>query len=220
MNWLKRLHNDQYGDAVVEATFLFPIIFMIFFCLVMLAMYLPTRSALQYATQYTANAIAVERSDTWLSYNADQMKYVWISDENELSNVYVALFDTIIGKKKDYKDIATKMVESIENKTETFPSGDLEVCYYARNCVVYKEIVVTATRNVPVPVDFSLIGFPKKIPITVSSTAIVKNGDEFIRSVDLATDIVDVLRDKYEGIDNIFNKLKEVKEKFYGFLEI
>lgn len=48
------LWNDVRGDAVVEATILFPIIIMVFAGLVLLAMYLPTRAALQQATQYAA----------------------------------------------------------------------------------------------------------------------------------------------------------------------
>ena len=79
----------------MEATILFPIIFMIFFGLVILAMYLPTRSALQYATQGAANALAIEQGDTWLNYDENNLSYKWTGSKSELSNVYVALFKSM-----------------------------------------------------------------------------------------------------------------------------
>lgn len=51
MKKAKDLWRDDRGDAVVEATILFPIIIMIFAGLVLLSMYLPTRANLQRATQ-------------------------------------------------------------------------------------------------------------------------------------------------------------------------
>ena len=80
MKHLNRLWRDTRGDAVVEATILFPIIIMIFAGLVLLAMYLPTRAALQRATQYAATAIATERSDTWLRHDPDALAYYWIHE--------------------------------------------------------------------------------------------------------------------------------------------
>ena len=47
------------------------------------------------------------------------------------------------------------------------------------------------------PVDLSFVKFPKEIPITVSSTADVLNGDEFIRNMDLAVELVAYLDEKY-----------------------
>ena len=43
--------EDTRGDAVVEATILFPIIMMIFAGLMLLAVYLPVRMTLQHNTQ-------------------------------------------------------------------------------------------------------------------------------------------------------------------------
>ena len=72
---MKALWRDDKGDAVVEATILFPIIIMIFAGLVLLSMYLPTRANLQRATQYAATAMATERSDTWLRHDPKNLEY-------------------------------------------------------------------------------------------------------------------------------------------------
>lgn len=217
-NWSYIWKNEK-GSAVVEAAILFPIIFMIFFGLVILALYLPTRSALQYATQYTANAIATERSDTWLTYDEGQMKYVWIEDQRQLRNVYCALFDSLFSNTEDANK-ASAMVAELEDGTATFQAGELEMEFYVRNYVVYKEVVVTATRNIPSPINLSFVGFPTEIPITVSSTAVVQNGDEFVRNVDFASDMVGRLREKYEGVDKVFTSIETILDKFHNFLGI
>ncbi len=80
---LRVLWKDERGDAVVEATILFPIIMMIFAGLMLLAMYLPTRALLQRATQYTATALATERSGRWLRCNPETGDYYWVRDKKE-----------------------------------------------------------------------------------------------------------------------------------------
>lgn len=218
MHRVKHLLQSNRGSAVVEATILFPIIFMIFFGLVILAMYLPIRSALQYATQGAANALAVEQGDTWLTYDENNLSYKWVGSKSQLSNVYTALLRSM--GKGDYNSKARTIVTSLESKTPTFKSGNLEVRCYISNYIIYKEIIVTATRKIPSPIDLSFVGFPKEIPITVSSTSVVQNGDEFERNVDLAVEVVGALRKKYKTIDNIFNAISKVSQKFNGFLGV
>lgn len=218
MHKIKHILFSNRGSAVVEATILFPIIFMIFFGLVILAMYLPTRSALQYATQGAANALAVEQGDTWLNYDENSLSYKWAGSKSELPNVYVALVNSM--GKGDYNNKARTIVTKLESKTPTFKSGTLEVKCYVNNYIIYKEIIVTATRKISSPINLSFINFPTEIPITVSSTAVVQNGDEFTRNVDLAVEVVGKLRKKYESIDNIFKAISKVSREFNGFFGV
>lgn len=88
--------------------------------------------------------------------------------------------------------------------------------YGVVNYIVYKEIVVTATRTIPMPVDLSFVNFPTEIPITVTSTAVVQNGDEFVRNMDLAKDFTEYLGEKY-GFSDIFSSLSQLGDRFAGF---
>ena len=72
---IKEFISDTSGDAVVEATVLFPIMIMIFAALVLLSIYLPARAVLQRATQFAATALANEASDTWLFFDESSMSY-------------------------------------------------------------------------------------------------------------------------------------------------
>lgn len=209
------LWKDIRGDAVVEATILFPIIIMIFAGLVLLAMYLPTRAVLQRATQYAATAIATERSDTWLRHDSETLTYYWETDRGSLGNVYASLIKALAGSGRDEADEARQTVIHMEKRGPFQPAGDLTVEFQAVNYIVYKEVVVTATRTIPMPVDLSFVRFPKEIPITVTSTAVVQNGDEFVRNMDLAASVADQL-----GVSEMFGNLKKLGGKITGFLGI
>lgn len=192
-----RLISDSDGDAAVEAAILFPIMIMIFAALVVLAIYLPTRAALQRATQYAATALATERSDTWLYFDDDSMSYCWESEKGNLKNVYVALFQGSAGI--DSK--GEKIVIDVENRSITSKVGSLDVESRLVNRIVYKEVIVKATRKFPSPVDLSFIGFPEAIIVTVASTAVVQNGDEFVRNMDIAVDFVKYIVKKFNLTD-------------------
>lgn len=213
----KDFWKDTQGDAVVEATILLPIMIMIYAGLVLLAMYLPTRALLQRATQYATTAIATQCSDTWLSFNDREMKYEWVESKSQLDNVYVALFKAIT--QKSGGDEAETIVTKVEGGSFQKLSGELNVQCTVTNYFIYKEIHVTATRTIPSPVNLSFVGFPKEIPITVTSTAVVQDGDEFARNMDIAVDVVEWLDEKYE-ISEMFSKVGELLGKVTGFLGI
>lgn len=209
------LWKDTRGYAVVEATILFPIIMMVFAGLFLLSIYLPTRSVLQQATQYAATAIATEQADTWLKFDETSMEYKWLGGSEKPPNVYVALISSFF--KGDVKDKADKIVTKLSDGAIIKPDESLKVDCVVNNYVVYKEIVVTATHTIPVPVDLSLVGFPEKIPITVWSTAVVQNGDEFVRNMDLGAEFVAYLLDKY---DIKFSALSECINQCWEFLGV
>lgn len=215
MKQKKNFLKNSGGYAVVEATILFPIIMMIFAGIVLLALYLPTRAALQRATQYAATALATEQSDTWLEFDAADMEYEWITQKNNLPNVYVALVSSFF--KGNAAEKAEDIVQTMESNGITQTIGELTVTCEIHNFVIYKELVITATRTIPMPVDLSFVKFPTEIPITVTSTAVVQNGDEFVRNIDIAADFISYLQEKY----NLpFDRLSEYINQAWEFLGV
>lgn len=201
---LKKCINNTNGLMVVEAAILLPIIFAVFLALVLLSMYLPAKAALQRATQYAATAMATEKSDTWLFFNEDTMSYHWESDKDRLENVYLTFFRLIAhGNVESAK--AEMIVRNAEEGGVSLKNGDLIVEYGVVDYMIYKEIIVSATRTMPVPRMLSaieILRFPTEIPITVTSSAVVQDGDEFVRNMDIAADFVEYMREKLE-LDDI-----------------
>jgi len=193
-----RIMKDSSGDAVVEAVILFPIMIMIFAALVLLAIYLPTRGALQRATQYAATAISTDSSDTWLYFDKESLTFKWETGKDRLENVYVALFSGI----SDVQSRGEEIVSRVEGRSLNSKAGVLTVDSLVINKIVYKEVVVTATREYTVPVDLSFISMPRTIRVTATSTAVVQNGDEFVRTIDMADDFVKFITEKF-GLSDV-----------------
>ena len=205
--------KDTTGDAVVEATVLFPIMIMIFAALVLLSFYLPARAALQRATQYAATAIATEISDTWHFFNEGSMTYYRETNIRNLKNVYVDLFT-------GSADVQTKgetIVREIENRGISSRAGQLTIESSIVNRILYKEAVVTATREFPMPVDLSFIGFPDTISVTATSAAVVQNADEFVRNIDMASDFLEFIKDRF-NLHDITNTITSFGSRVAGLL--
>jgi len=208
-----RFISDSNGDAVVEATILFPIMIMIFAALVLLAIYLPAQSVLQRATQYAATAIATENSDTWLFFDESRIAYYHETDKNKLKNVYAELFTG----SSNIQSKGEAIVIDVESRGISSKAGQLSVDSYIVNRILYKEIVVTATREFPMPIDLSFVGFPNTITVTATSTAVVLNGDEFVRNIDIATDFTDFIIEKY-NLHDIKNAISSFGNRISGIL--
>jgi len=210
---LTRFANDTTGDAVVEATILFPIMIMIFAALVLLAMYLPVRAVLQRATQYAATAIATENSDTWLFFDEYNMSYYHKANRNQLNNVYAELFSG----SGDIQQKSGEIVIYIENRGISSKAGQLYVEGYIENNIVYKEVVITATREFPMPVNLTFVGFPETIIVTATSTTVVQNADEFVRNIDMANDFADFIIEKY-NLNNITEAISDFGNRVTSLL--
>jgi len=212
---LENFNRDSNGDAIVEAAILFPIIIMIFAALVLLAIYLPTRGALQRATQFAATAIATGSGDSWLRFDEGSMSYYWETDRSNLENVYASLFSGMGDVQSRSKDI----VEGIESHSLSSRAGELTVECHVLNRIVYKEVVVTAERKFEMPVDLAFIQFPRTISIKVASTAVVQNGDEFVRNVDMAVGFAGFVTEKLglTGIKDAFGTIDGKVSAFLGW---
>ena len=210
---LRDIIGDKDGDAIVEATIIFPMMIMIFAALVLLAVYLPTRAALQRATQYAATALATEGSDTWLFYDEGSMSYRWETEKSNLQNVYIALFSDISNAKSRGEDIAT----TIERQGISSKAGDLLVDCHVDNWIIYKEVVVTARREFRPPADLAFIWFRGTVTIEVTSTAVVQNSDEFVRNIDLAVDFTKYISEKYK-LDNVVKSVSEFRGRVASLL--
>lgn len=188
--------RDRSGYVVVEATFLYPMVFLAFFCVMLLAFYLPTRAALQSATQNAATAMAVERSDTWILWDQDLSTLKVEQDVTQLGNVYRSVFDEWEQEAK-----AVSLVENYDYHLLPYGADDIQVTYEYCNYITYSEIRITATVYIEIPLDLSLVGLTS-FPISVQSVATVWDGDGFVTQVDMASTIAEDLLEVLSNADN------------------
>ena len=199
MKKIKHFIKDSSGDAVVEATILFPIMIMIFAAIVLLAMYLPQRAILQEAAQYAATMLAPEHSDVAYQFDDDNMKIrePWdFNMHNSFSDVVMGTYSSknnfwsrtfgVYRNGRDWQNRIDDMIQQKISKSVTFKliTAPVNTEVVFRQTLIYAEIEVTVWQEIPMPVDFSFIGFPKTIRIERSVRTSISNGDGFIRSID------------------------------------
>lgn len=207
------LFGNDKGQAFVEAAILFPIMIMIFAALVLLSIYLPTRGALQRATQNAATTIATIKSDTWLFFDESTMTFYWERNKDNLKNVYAAIFSDIT----DVQSLGEEIVASVEARNLSAKAGTLTVESVVIDRILYKEVIVTANREIPIPVNLSFVGFPQTIPIIVTSSASVQSGGEFVRTIDMAVDFGQFLLEKF-GITDIAGNISSSGQRIRTLL--
>ena len=190
------------GFAVVEAVIVFPVMLMVFLGLIMLSIYLPQRAMLQRATQMAATAIATEMGDPWIYYDQDKLSYERYTRTKDLPNVYDSLFRPNTSAFANRAVGLAQRMDEVEN-IPLISSGELTVSCSVVNYLVYREVAVTSTRSIKVPVDFSVVKFPKTVELTVTAKATVKDGDDFVRNVDLGLTFVAWLKSHSGGMDTI-----------------
>ena len=200
-------HDD--GIAVVEAAFVFPLMFLLLFALVLLALYLPQRAALQRAVQYAANTVTTELSDTWVYYSAKEATYrrygEYITVKERKGHWENSLFNQAIAGVHVGDRIATlywrEWLSYVDSNDLGVKGDPFSYRYELINEGVFKKVILSAKRDFYVPVDLSFIGFPNPFPLVVSATVDAVNGDEFIRQIDFWMVTMGWLQSQYPDAD-------------------
>ena len=218
MNICSRLKRDTNGYVVVEAAILFPVIIMIFAALVLLSMYLPQRAVLQEAAQAAAVAIATERGDTWIAFdmNGDRIERY---NQPRQPNVYADFIRNVFFNRSGGRLKAEGIVETLAAKGFMSATDGISIEYDAINYIIYQEVIVNVSQSIPMPVNLSFIGFPEKITLTQEARAVVQNGDEFTRDVDIAKDMVIWLEKKFGSGETFRGALDKIGDigSIFGF---
>ena len=201
MTKIRDFIEDTRGDAInVEAAILFPVMIMIIAAIFLLSIYLPQRAILQEAAQVAAVAVATDRSDTWISFDGQANVLRREDGDISLPNVYRSFFGGA-GSMLSQADVESIVETVVGRGFVTFPNSTIEVNRNITNHFIYKSVTVTVTQRIPVPVNLSLVGFPTEAVIIQEARAIVSNGDEFVRTIDIAVDLVDWIRNRFNSED-------------------
>lgn len=147
------------------------------------------------------------------------MTYYWETDRSALGSVYGALLGALTGNNRDDADNAEPGGHQHGSKRRPGTGGRTVGGVRRRELYRIQRDRGHGHRTIPMPVDLSFVGFPSEIPVTVTSTAVVQNGDEFVRNMDLARDLTLFLAEKF-NLTDMLDGVAELGRKFTGFLGI
>ena len=185
------IEKSEQGTAMIEATLMLP------FCTIMIvgvlyaALYLCQKANIQANMETALLYYKAAESDTYVEAKA-QMDYSGSGLEAVGSNYGTIRylnpyrFITMSFKESDYISFFRSICGHM-----FYDTGDnIEIKAERHNYVFYKTIEATATQTVKPPINLTMVGGPEEMTIEVTGKVVINDGEDFVRNVDLAIDIL------------------------------
>jgi len=182
---IKTFLKDNNALAVVEATILFPVIIMIFIAFIHLAVYLPTSIAVHRSTVKAAAIVSAHCSDLGYIYDVENdiagVNYEKLRSEN----VYVSM---LFRRYNDETDVGLEILEKyIEEAFFAGTGTNLSVSIESNDKQKY--VLIQAEQTVKMPFNFPILPINNELPVKETMRVMIRNTDEFIRSMDIIYDL-------------------------------
>ena len=207
----------QTGAIVVEATFVLPIVIIVIFILVYMALF-----EIQQSFMYLQAQMLSQKITKIILFPG----YEELQKEN--NNPSISSLDRIYQEHDPYRylgGVYIKKYESYENeiadiiKNTTYLSGNSA---HAKIDTEFSNlstaVTVLLTYNYKLPSFVKLIGLNPNIEITAKATTYANDSVDFIRNADLSFDLIDFLLQKYQLKDKInifYEKMSQASEKLF-----
>lgn len=230
---MKHIKNEN-GAIMVEATIYMPLVL----CTVMALLYLALFNMQEYMMMYETQRVAAvaAREEAYLGYGTfnmgadNEIDFDWgdgIPSSGDILDYYQAYSGRTTDMYREMKTILNISGITEENGgsyTAKFADAARESSLIALGTVSSPEVeidtgfwgtevTVTITHSLPVPGVMAYLGFEGSPAIRTAAYSYSVNPSEFVRNVDLATDLVDYIMEKLglsESYDEFLTKTDEV----------
>lgn len=217
----RRKRKQEVGSVEVEATFIFPIMFLCIFFLLYLSLIMYQRANLQATLETALMYYKNTLTDTYVTRN-EEMEYQYFENSYMGSGNGYA----VTGPLNPYRwvDGDDKSASNFETYFKSVAKNmlfdeDVAISFDYTNYVVLKEIKVTVKQVIQLPVDFSIIGVDNKYVISATARMVAVDHEDTIRNIDYVIDIVEDTK-VGEFIKDIGAKVVEYYGKFKDKLGI
>lgn len=218
---MKKIKNDE-GMLIVEATIVFPVMFLVIFLMIFMGNAYFQKSRVDSIVTEMAYYGSAQCADPLLREIMDNGKVPALKDADYSIEPYRYLLGEI-GKESGMNAIETQVEKQItdrikgiktglfshmEPKTTTAPDAEFN------NYFVYSTFEVEVNYKVPLPIR--LLGSKENFALNTSSRCVVPVSDtpEFIRNVDMIEDYVE----RTEAGKKISDKISEVVDRIGSFI--
>lgn len=223
--------NMEKGAVpIVEATFIFPIVFFCMFFLIYIGMYILQSVLIYTQTQKVASIVSKSMAVTGYEkvgkHTADNVNFDFKDNKyftqdsvntiyDEKAKLYRYFYPDPIAGNSDIESINSSLTSLIDNLS-IISGGGVTCDINAKNYFINQTVSVTIKREGAIPEVFSYIGMDGvSSDITVTATAASCDGAEFVRNTDMVYDFVTFLSDRL----HISDKISYLKEKVQGVFQ-
>ena len=200
---MRHFFMKEQGNTIVEATIVYPVTIFVFFVLLYASLFLCQRANLQAnledALIYYKNA----GTDTYVSVD-DKMRFY---KEGETIHAKGNCYE-VPGKLNPYRRIGKALGNALgfeeissDKFSQFFHSSCGHMFFYTgknvqvelesvTDALLYKKITAKATQTLKSPINLAIVGATHKMTIVAKATVVVVDGDDMIRDIDFAGDVI------------------------------
>ena len=225
MRGLRRILIDDSGAVqVIEASLIFPIVFLVVGFLIYLGSYTLQRISMYNHAQkiavITSREIAFPGYDELGAEKSSNADFNWTKGKKPSKTDIEGIMEEIkpyryLMSDKPRSEEMQKALTDMVNGVSYISKSNVTCKVSTEKKIMNTYVVVEVTKPVKTPMVMELLGIKDVLDINVKATAIVTDTSEFIRNVDTAYDLTNEIFERF-GIND---KIESCMEKVTGALE-
>jgi len=224
------LVKSQDGAIVVEAAFVLPVVIVVIFILIYMALIQIQEGVMYMQAQRMSQKIcslttfpgyelfyedAYEYSSSYLELPPDYLPPLGLLDSiYETHNPYRYIGGNYFDKFNNYE----KEISEIIKRSSYFNGGTAHASIDTKFSNLSTSVVVLLTYDYELPKFVRILGLDTSIAIQAQAVTYANDTVDFIRNTDLTFDLFDYLLKRYQLKDKInvfYEKIKHVSEKLF-----
>ncbi len=215
-NFFMDMKSEDGAVMIIEATFVFPIMFFVLFFLIYFGNMYVVRSAVSRYTSTCAIKGAEYYANPWVKTVTEDLKGEDVPTTNDDVKPYRHIFSS--------KDIEREIEEELKRKIEQYSGGffqgmepHLNTCTAKyNNYVLYSSFETVTEFKIYFPIKFIWEDEKMGIDMSCCEKVTVVDGGEFVRNTDLVVDFLEsnkTVQEMKEKITECFSKVKDIFSK-------
>lgn len=200
---MRHFFTKEQGDTIVEATIVYPLTIFVFFVLLYASLFLCQRANLQANLEDALIYYKNVGTDTYVSVE-DKMRFY---KEGETIHAKGNRYE-VSGKLNPYRRIGKVLGNALgfeeissDKFSQFFHSSCGHMFFYTgknvrvelesvTDALLYKKITAKATQTLESPINLAIVGATHKMTVVAKATVVVVDGDDMIRDIDFAGDVI------------------------------
>lgn len=219
-NW-----EETKGEAIIEATFIYPIVVIIAAFFLLLGLYemqgILEYSQAQYVANYTVKSIKNPGYDFFGTIDDKKIDFAEVTEnfkDIDRSNLRAKLYRRFLFSKNDCQSKMRLKMETLLT-TGKLLKVDTNVNAVCKKSVLNTSIIISVTDSITMPKFLNYIGLDNQWERTVIATAVITDPAEFIRNTDLAIEMVNNIFEKLGIADNINSLITKTKDFYNKYIK-
>lgn len=220
--------KDESGVIIIEASIYFPIVIFTVFAMIYFGMVKYQESILTFQVQKLAimgaKEIACQGYEVFIKDGALRSSAVDFQNGTdfsaEIKNYYNRHSKYLYNEWKFQYDADRSRLEKELSQmlsARSFLTGVTSSCTVdINNYVIGRSITVKASYGLQSPKLLSIVGVPLDLTLKTKVTQSASNPVELVRNIDLATDLIDFLLERFgvkDRVDSFLKKAEDIKNK-------